>query len=51
MEELCRLVLQRNGLVATAALFICAIALKVEESGTLDAAVPFLATPSPPSHS
>jgi len=45
MEELCRLVLQRNGLVATAAPLICAIALKVEKSGILDAAAPFLATP------
>jgi NAD(P)-dependent dehydrogenase (short-subunit alcohol dehydrogenase family) len=44
MEELCRLVLQRNGLVATAALLICAIVLKVKDPGVLDAAAPFLAT-------
>jgi hypothetical protein len=44
MEELCRLVLQRNGLAATAALLMCAIALKVKDPGVLDAAAPFLAT-------
>ncbi len=45
MEELCRLVLQRNGLAATAAALICAIALKAEERDVLDAAAPFLAAP------
>lgn len=45
IDELCRLVLQPNGLVATAAPLICAIALKVEKPRVLDAAAPFLATP------
>ena len=45
MEELCRLVLQRHGLVATAAPLICAIALKAEEPGMIDAAASFLAAP------
>jgi len=45
MGELCRLVLQRNGLAATAAPLICAIALKADEPGVLDAAAPFLAVP------
>ena len=44
MEEICRLVLQRNGLATTAAVLICAIALCVKEPGVLDAAAPFLAT-------
>lgn len=45
IEELARLILQPNGLAATAALLINAIALKAETPGVIDAAAPFLATP------
>lgn len=45
INELARLILQPNGLAATAALLINAIALKADTPGVIDAAAPFLATP------
>lgn len=45
IKELARLVLQPNGLAATAALLINAITLRADTPGVIDAAAPFLATP------
>jgi hypothetical protein len=44
-EELCRTVLQQNGLAATASILICAIALKAATTGVIDSAAIFLSSP------